>query len=95
MAELAAQAGPGMQPRNQDQQNGQEAQQGGKSAAPFSMTGLTTRDGWLSTKAMLLATTPADDDAVERIIAELERRGELAIARAFRDQASSILPRAR
>jgi len=97
MAELAAQGtqqgaqqGNGS---NQDQpQNGQEAQQGGKSAHPFSMTGLTTRDGWVAAKAMLLQTTPADDDAVERIITELERRGELAIARAFREQAASILP---
>ena len=98
MAELAALAvqgngnGAPADDGTDDTQNEQEAQQGGKSAVPFSMTGLTTRDGWLSTKAMMLATTPADDDAVERIIAELERRGELAIARAFREQAAGILP---
>ena len=98
MAELAAQAatarqGSGQeQNQQQNQQNGQEAQQGGKSASPFLMTGLTTRESWAAVKAMLLETTPADDDAVERIIAELERRGELAIARAFREQAANILP---
>ncbi len=106
MAELAAQdatarqngqqgqQSDGQQGQQSDgqQQNGQEAQQGGKSTSPFWMTGLTTRDGWMAAKAMLLQTTPADDDAVERIIAELERRGELAIARAFREQAASILP---
>ncbi len=91
MAELAAQAtGQGAQDANQgQQQNGQEAQQGGKTARPFYSTGPITRDSW---KALLLQSTPADDDAVERILAELERRGELAIARAFREQWQSILP---
>lgn len=62
---------------------------------PFSMStdGSSTRDHWQAAlKAMQLQLDPGDDDAVERIITELERRGEASILRAFRDQWRNLLP---
>jgi SPP1 gp7 family putative phage head morphogenesis protein len=66
---------------------------------PFTMTptdGSDTRDHWQATltaiKAMQLQLDPGEDDAAERIITELERRGESTILRAFREQWQNLLP---
>ena len=64
---------------------------------PFTMTaimdGSPTRDDWqTAVKAMVLQLDPGDDDAGERIITELERRGEASILRAFREQWKNLLP---
>jgi HK97 family phage portal protein len=60
---------------------------------PFAwMTGRLTRDGWLAVKALQLQLDPGEDDAAERVITELERRGEAAILRAFREQWRDLLP---
>ena len=62
---------------------------------PFTMTmdGSSTRDRWhAAVKAMQLQLDPGDEDAAERIITELERRGEASILRAFREQWRNLLP---
>jgi len=62
---------------------------------PFTMPtdGSNTRDHWhAAVKAMQLQLDPGDEDAAERIITELERRGEAAILRAFREQWRNLLP---
>jgi len=60
---------------------------------PFTMDGSNTRDDWTAAlKAMVLQLDPGEDDAAERIITELERRGEAAILKAFREQWKNLLP---
>ena len=61
---------------------------------PFTFTpGSLTRDHWMAAvKALQLQLSPDDEDAAERIIVELERRGETAILRAFREQWKNLLP---
>jgi len=63
---------------------------------PFTMTttdGSNTRERWQAAiKALQLQLDPGDDDAAERVYAELERRGETAIMRAFREQWKNLLP---
>jgi SPP1 gp7 family putative phage head morphogenesis protein len=60
---------------------------------PFTMDGSNTRDDWTAAlKAMVLQLDPGEDDAAERVITELERRGETTILRAFREQWQNLLP---
>ena len=61
---------------------------------PFTMTdGSNTRERWQAAiKALQLQLDPGEDDAAERVYAELERRGETAIMRAFREQWKNLLP---
>lgn len=60
---------------------------------PFPMPdGELTRDDWQAIKAMVLQLPPGDDDAEELLRREIERRGEAAILRAFRQQWRNLLP---
>ena len=59
---------------------------------PFTWTDGNLTHEWAAVKAMLLQLDPGEDDAAERIITELERRGETAILRAFREQWKNLLP---
>jgi len=59
---------------------------------PFTWTTGELTHEWAAVKAMVLQLDPGDDDAAERIITELERRGEASILRAFRDQWKNLLP---
>ena len=59
---------------------------------PFTWTDGNLTHEWAAVKAMVLQLDPGDDDAAERIIIELERRGETAILRAFREQWKNLLP---
>ena len=59
---------------------------------PFTWTTGELTHEWAAVKAMVLQLDPGEDDAAERIITELERRGETAILRAFRDQWQNLLP---
>ena len=53
---------------------------------PFTWTTGELTHEWAAVKAMVLQLDPGEDDAAERIITELERRGETAILKAFREQ---------
>ena len=55
-------------------------------------TGGPTRENWTALKAMVLQLDPDEDDAEERIYRELERRGETALLRVFREQWRNLLP---
>jgi len=59
---------------------------------PFTWTNGELTHEWAAVKAMVLQLDPGADDAAERIITELERRGETAILRAFREQWRNLLP---
>lgn len=52
----------------------------------------STREHWTALKALVLQLDPDEDDAEERIYRELERRGETALLRAFREQWRNLLP---
>lgn len=52
----------------------------------------STRDHWTALKALVLQLDPDEDDAEERIYRELERRGETALLRVFREQWRTLLP---
>lgn len=59
---------------------------------PFTWTDGNLTHEWAAVKAMVLQLDPGEDDAAERIITELERRGESTILRAFREQWQNLLP---
>ena len=52
----------------------------------------STREHWTALKALVLQLDPDEDGAEERIYRELERRGETALLRAFREQWRNLLP---
>lgn len=55
-------------------------------------TEASTREHWTALKALVLQLDPDEDDAEERIYRELERRGETALLRVFREQWRNLLP---
>ena len=92
MAELAAQGA--QQARNDGNQggtqNGQEAQQGGKTASPFCLNGVTIPDAY---KALQLIHDPGDEDTPEEVLLRaLEESAQREIARELRRIYRDMLP---
>ncbi len=75
----------------------EEAQAGAKGAATehsffTTKAGSITREAWLTAKALVLQTTPDDDDAEEQLRIAVEQRNAEAIRRAFLQQWRELLP---